>query len=294
MDPPRSLRASFDTTIRNGRNVCARARCIMNNIVPPARGVDDLITRDVMEWCDISQERMDDPTFRRAVMLVKARADYHYMVPFYDMMNHRNGKRHNTAHVHNPYGGDGDASIKENGYVMVATRRIGRGEEVYNSYNRCTICHSYVDHVHTPEIFYMWGFVENMPQSWLFDFARVKFELDLSHDDVDEDDGGDVLVATFQVPPSERGMSLLREELVRLSSYETIRDDDPAGRGIGPYEWSSLWRYYDALVTALRVAVEQGTNGTMTDEVWKLDDNWWVKDGTHDDEEHYVYPTVNA
>lgn len=272
--------------------------CARDGVIIAARGVDDLISRDVMEWCNVSQERMADPTFRRAVMLVKARADYHYLVPFYDMMNHDNG-RVNTAHRYNQYAGAGDAEIKENGYVMVATRRIGRGEEVYNSYNRCAICHAYVDHVHTPEIFYMWGFVEGMPQSWLFDFARVKFELDWRYD-VD-DDGvtsrtGDV-VATFQVPPSERGMSLLREELERLLLFDAIRDDDPAIRGIGPYEWSSLWRYYDALRTALRIAVDQGTNGTMTDEVWSLDDNWWVKDGTitaDDDEEHYVYPTINA
>lgn len=263
-----------------------------------ARGVDDMIPRDVMEWCEIPPETMADPTFRRAVMLVKARADYHYMVPFYDMMNHNNGNL-NTAHKYNPYGGHGDSDIKTNGYVMVTTKRIGRGEEVYNSYNRCTICGSYVDHVHTPEIFYNWGFVEGMPQSWLFDFARVKFELDWRYD-VD-DDGvesktGDLIV-NFQVPPSERGMSLLREELERLASFDAIRDDDPRGMGIGAYEWTSLWQYYDALRNALRIAVDQGTDGNMTDEVWNLDENWWVKDGTltaDDDEEHYVYPTINA
>ncbi|KAL3806634.1 hypothetical protein ACHAXA_011741, partial [Cyclostephanos tholiformis] len=260
----------------------------------PPRGVDDLIARDVMDWCDIPSERMSDPLFRQAVMLVKARADYHYMVPFYDMMNHHNG-RHNTAHKYNPYGGHGDGVIKENGYEMITTRKIKKSEEVYNSYNRCIICDTYVDHVGTPEIFYNWGFVEDMPQRWLFDFARVKFDLNWRNDDDGEPTGD--LVATFLVPPSERGIALLQEELDRLSSFETIRDADPKDRGIPASEWTSLWQYYDALSNALRVAVHQSRDGSMTDEVWKLDDNWWVKDGAltaDDDEDHYVYPIINA
>jgi hypothetical protein len=35
----------------------------------------------------------------------------------------------------------------------------------------------------------------------------------------------------------------------------------------------------------------------MTDDVWKLDDNWWVQDGTltaADIDEHRVYPIINA
>jgi hypothetical protein len=35
----------------------------------------------------------------------------------------------------------------------------------------------------------------------------------------------------------------------------------------------------------------------MTDKVWELDDNWWVKDGSitaADVEENAVYPTINA
>lgn len=212
--------------------------------------------------------------------------------PFYDMMNHHNGK-YNTAHKYNPYGTLDDSEIKPIGYEIVTTKKITKSEEIYNSYNRCNICHEYFDHVGTPEIFNMFGFVEVMPQRWLFDFARVKFDLDWR--DADESTGD--VVVSFLVPPSERGIALLQEELDRLSLFATHRDDDPKDAGIPASEWQSLWQYYDALHYALSCAVHQSSNGNMTDDVWKLDENWWVHDGTltaADDEDHGVYPTINA
>ncbi|KAL3783322.1 hypothetical protein ACHAW5_009383 [Stephanodiscus triporus] len=104
-----------------------------------------------------------------------------------------------------------------------------------------------------------------MPQRWLFDFARVKFDLDWR--DADESTG------------------------------DLVRYLDPNDAGIPGSEWQSLWQYYQALKTALECAVEQSRDGYMTDEVWKLDENWWVKDGTitaEYDEEHWVYPTISV
>lgn len=216
---------------------------------------------------------MSEPLFRQAVMLVKARADYNYMVPFYDMMNHHNGK-YNVAHRYNPYVSHNDRSVI--GYEIVTTKKIKKSEELYNSYNRCNICEAWADHHGTPEIFISFGFVEVMPQRWLFDFARVKFDLDWK--DADE--------STGDVPPSAGGIALLQEELAR-----------PKDAGIPESEWQSLWQYYHALKTALECAVEQSRDGNMTDEVWKLDENWWVKDGritAEDDEEHWVYPTISV
>ncbi len=212
--------------------------------------------------------------------------------PFYDMMNHHNGK-YNTAHKYNPYVTLDDSEIKPIGYEIVTTKKITKSEEIYNSYNRCNICHEYFDHVGTPEIFNMFGFVEFMPQRWLFDFARVKFDLDWR--DADESTGD--AVVSFLVPPSERGIALLQEELDRLSLFAAHRDDDPKDAGIPASEWQSLWQYYDALHYAVSCAVQQSSKGNMTDDVWKLDENWWVHNGTltaDDDEDHGVYPTINA
>jgi hypothetical protein len=246
----------------------------------------------------------DEPLYRQAAMLVKARADFHYMVPFYDMFNHvGDSAKYNIAHKATPYG-----PVKRSGYEIVTTRRIQKSEELYNSYNRCNICAENYDHHGTPEMFLNYGFVESMPQRWLFDFARVKFDLDWKKDNgVFVDDDGKILlsptaddvVVTFLVPPSKRGMALLQEELDRLiTTFGTRRHDDINYKDLGilDSEWSTLWQYYDALCNALRCAIQQSSN-SMVDDVWDLDDNWWVKDGllTADDvKEHAVYPTINA
>ena len=59
-------------------------------------------------------------------------------------------------------------------------------------------------------------------------------------------------------------------------------------------KWESLWQYYNALHDAISYAVEQSNNVEMTNGVWKLDDDWWVQDGTlkaADVEDHYVLST---
>ena len=89
-------------------------------------------------------------------------------------MNHNNGKA-NVVHKYDPYRGD---PIDKTGYEMVTSKPILAGEELFLSYNHCTICQYYYDWFGTPEIFLHFGFVEGYPQRWLFDFARVKFDLD--------------------------------------------------------------------------------------------------------------------
>ena len=93
------------------------------------------------------------------------------------MMNHNNGKT-NVKHKYDPYTADTIPEIVEKGYEIVTSKPISAGEELYNSYNFCAVCQQYYDWFGTPEMFREFGFVESYPQRWLFDFARVKFDLD--------------------------------------------------------------------------------------------------------------------
>lgn len=82
----------------------------------------------------------------------------------------------------------------------------------------------------------------------MFDFARVKFDLDWR----DGNESTGELVVNFLVPPSIKGMALLNEELIQLTSFaekhrSMLLND---GTGISHNEWSSLWQYYDALYSA--------------------------------------------
>lgn len=263
---------------------------------------------------------MKEPLYRHAAMLVKARADYIWMIPLYDMTNHHNGK-HNIVHKYYPYNSNDLSIIKQTGYEIIASKTINRNDQLYLTYNRCRYSQHVLDWHGTPEMFLAYGFVESMPQRWLIDFARVKFDLDWK----DGDENGGALVVKFLVHPSIKGVTLLKEELTRLwlfaEKHCNISNIDDFGYqgwdgsplfhyidtekhcnmstddlGIPSSEWSSLWQYYDALFNALLCAIQESNHYIMNDDVWDLDDNWWVQDGDTyaDDESHEVYPTVHA
>lgn len=149
----------------------------------------------------------------------------------------------------------------------------------------------YFDSQGTPELFLNFGFVESIPQRWLFDFARVKFELEWK----DGDESKGEVVVNFLVPFSEKGKRLLQEELIRLKySFETKHRNKGHKdyEGMTQYEWDMLWQYYDALVDAMTYAVE--SNVPLSDEVWNMGYDWWIQDGTlkeTDGGEHEVYRT---
>lgn len=197
-----------------------------------------------------------------------------------DMFNHDNGK-YNIQHKYNPYGGD---SLQETGYGVVTSRKIQAGEQLYNSYNRCDICDAFFDWFGTPEMFLHYGFVENYPQRWLFDLARVK--VDLLPDEDEE------VKLKFLVPPSKRGIDMLSKELSRLNDFAIkYRKKSHDEMGMRSMEWISLWEYFDALYAALTLISE--TKEVLVDDVWTLGDDWWVQEGTTraDEDEHWVRTT---
>ena len=144
-----------------------------------------------------------------------------------------------------------------------------------------------------PEMFANYGIANgmvngDMPQMFLFDFARVKFELDRGAD------GG--VEVRFLVPPSERGIGLLEGQLGRLADFAAERRDRGRGDGgdISEYEWDMIWRYHAALQGAISLAVERSRGEERTDEVWRMDDDWWVKDGDTNTAADYawIYPIL--
>ena len=94
---------------------------------------------------------------------------------------------------------------------------------------------------------------------------------------------------------SSKGKSLLQEELTRLDTFASVhrhKSHEEYG-DMSRFEWESLWQYYDALHNALTLATTQ-SDTQLSDEVWTLGHDWWVKDGTlkeEDSEEHYVLRT---
>lgn len=120
-----------------------------------------------------------------------------------------------------------------------------------------------------------YGFVENYPQRWLFDLARVKVDLLPAQD-------GTVDVK-FLVPPSEKGIEMLSRELLRLNEFaKTYRHKSHEDMSMRSMEWYSMWEYYDSLHAALTYVTE--TKESLVDDVWALGSDWWVQEGVNEGE----------
>ena len=241
---------------------------------------------EIQTECYIDNDMMNNPIYKQAAMLVTARGDYEYMIPYYDMFNHNNAN-YNIQHDYML-----DESPEKRGFTV--SKPVKAGEELFNAYNRCNICNDRLDWYGTPEMWLEYGFIESIPQRWLFDFARVKFELEWK----DGDESTGEVVVNFLVPMSSKGKALLQEELVRLDNFASVhRHKSYEEYGdMSRFEWESLWQYYDALHNALTLATTQ-SDVSLSDEVWKLGHDWWVKDGTlkeEDSEEHYVLRTKRS
>ena len=164
-----------------------------------------------------------------------------------------------------------------------------------------------IDWFGAPEMFLNYGIVsDDMPQLFLFDFARVKFELDHGAD-------GEVEVR-FLLPPSEKGIGLLKGQLSRLVGFASERQnrDRRGGRSARPiaageqdgdrddrkdisdYEWDMIWRYHTMLRGAISLAIDGSVGVEKTDEVWSMDEDWWVQDGetTMADDYAHIYRTL--
>ena len=256
----------------------------------PPYGVRDMIN-ELKRDCKVSDELIKDPKYLFAAMLVTSRADYDYMIPFYDMFNHDNAKV-NIKHDENPHKDDKKREIAFSALGFTLTKPVKAGEELLLSYNRCNICSDRLDWYGTPEMWLEYGFIESIPQRWLFDFARAKFELEWK----DGDESTGEVVVNFLVPMSSKGKLLLQEELTRLDIFAAMhREKSHEQYGdMSRFEWESLWQYYDVLHNAMTLATTQSDDVSLSDEVWELGHDWWVQDGTlkeEDSEEHYVLRT---
>jgi len=249
----------------------------------PPHGVRDMINELKID-CNAG-DLINNPKYLLAAMLVTSRADYDYMIPFYDMFNHDNAK-YNIQHDESQENDEREIVSSYLGFTL--SKSIKAGEELLLSYNRCDICSDRLDWFGTPEMWLQYGFVESIPQRWLFDFARVKFELEWKHGDESTEE----VVVNFLVPMSSKGKRLLQEELTRLDTFaDTHRHKSYEEYGdMSLFEWESLWQYYDALHNALTLATTQSNEESLSDEVWTHGHDWWIQDGTlkeDDIEDHY-------
>jgi hypothetical protein len=80
----------------------------------------------------------------------------------------------------------------------------------------------------------------------------------------------------FLLPPSERGVTFLREELKRLQDFEQRNKVEAADTMVPKSEWETIWHYHDALKVAISHALDSAVE--VTEEVWKRGQYWWAED----------------
>lgn len=167
----------------------------------------------------------------------------------------------------------------------MTTRKVNIDEQLQNSYNQCEWCdglYSNAEHEEgyyvTPQLYELYGFPELMPQRWIIPEARLIFDVEEVNGDAD--DPTSPLRVNFVAPPSEDGVEFLRTRLQRLREFKEKHED----ANIPKNEKESIFGFYNAVVTAYSLALEQSRAEELSDEVWELDDTWhqeaaWTDEG---------------
>jgi len=228
--------------------------------LPPQGVWQDYWTNNLAGEAEDCDGDMRDELWSHAVAMVSSRADDHWLVPIYDMINHRNGDYYNTRH-----------RISEGRhYQVLAHRRIKAGEQLHNSYNQCTFCAGRHDEYGTAEMFEQYGFVESLPQRWYVHQVRLKFDL------IESDDGKGEPKVKFIVPPSIWGVTFMEEEVRRLEQFGVdYRADKGLATSIPPLELKMIWQYHDATLTAFKASI-LASKGIISETVWLCDCDWYL------------------
>ncbi|GFH51187.1 hypothetical protein CTEN210_07663 [Chaetoceros tenuissimus] len=199
------------------------------------------------EWyglCDGPEGELEE----YAAMIVIQRAWDNILIPLYDMVNHRNGKWLNTK-------SDESGVHSGKGVNVLALRDIKKGEQIYSTYNMCEDCGGRVKTYGTAEILRDYGFVEEYPQTWIFQDIDADFRIDTKGID---DDGETIYEITEWIngEPDEQDLVDLKAKLEEVEYGIKLlgtKEDHP---DVSEYEYAMMVEYMEAMKTAFTVASE--------------------------------------
>ncbi|KAL3915185.1 MAG: hypothetical protein SGILL_005765 [Bacillariaceae sp.] len=203
------------------------------------------------QWYEVCGGDPNDEIAALAAMLVVARSDDEIMIPAYDAYNHRNGNWTNAAQ---------ELVRKRNTrwHETTATRTIEPGEQILISYDKCAECEGRHFEYGTAEMLRDYGFVEYFPQRWHFINNEIEFDLD-------EDENGEVELRWMEQPrpndlKSREQLKIeLKWEIMRLRRIKNIDWNfafEERDHGIPRHEWDTIWKFLDANIIAMTVALE--------------------------------------
>jgi hypothetical protein len=217
-------------------------------------------------WVEACGGNKNDVLEASALAMTMRRAWGDQLVPVFDVIGHRNGEHTNAHHTPIEHG-------PEEGVRVYASRDLEPGEEVLITYNFCEECRNRRLEYGTPELFRDYGFVEHLPQRWVFFFKNhdpIVFDLE----EQNENDKKKHLVrwsGQYRLPTEPADVEFFTHEAARLEalgkSPALVKND----RKVPDHEYRTIVQYHQALLTALKVGVESIKEGVSKGEFELMD-----------------------
>ena len=235
-------------------------------------GYDMLPPMDVsslldIEWYERCQGEEDDLLEVKAAMEHWSRTDDDTLVPLYDLYNHANGYKNNAV-----------VQMSEYAQELFASRNILKGEQISFSYNLSPhvdyFSHNYYG---TPEFLRDYGFVESMPQRWIFHQQDTRFELDYIHATANDNDNNNNNNNNIQLNWIDKDDSYTSQETLAFFKSQLIRLVDVVEPRLYPNtpttlllnappppppqnELDTIRQYFQALKNAISIFIQTVTN----------------------------------
>lgn len=216
-----------------------------NNVLPPI----DPISWIYNEWyqdCKGGHDDLDE----FAAMIVLQRSWDNLLIPIYDMTNHRNGEWLNTRT--DEYGLHKAGPIR-----ILASRDINVGEQIYSTYNLCDDCKARISSYGTSDIFRDYGFIEKMPQTWIFADMNLGFRMDeLSEIKEDGSAQYDIYEWIDDDLPTQEDIEIFQQKLEYVGNRISMIEDREAWSSVPKNEWETTLEYMRAMEIALETVLQ--------------------------------------
>ena len=197
-------------------------------------------------YCE-SGENSDYELLEHAYHIVVSRGWGSRLLPFVDMINHRNGYAHNVDQVTSAHD-DVDVEIE-------ALRDIAAGEQLHNSYNEChdTDCDDISLTYVLNGIFRDYGFVEQYPRRWNLNFGLEYSPLVVEVDENDEENFELELLVGEE--PDLYEINRFRGQLKRLRDLDVFVEQNTS-KLTSRHEKETIKDFFEGLKLVLDLSIE--------------------------------------
>jgi spermidine synthase len=203
----------------------------IQNSLPPVNPIS-WVYQDWHQYCNGGQNELEE----HAAIVVLSHAFGGSMIPLVDMLNHREKQWLNIKIKH-----------KKETLSVYASRHIYSGEQIYQSYYTKNNDEE-MEKYGTPTLFRDYGFVEEMPQTWMFPDMNLAFIIDEM--DNEEEDGTpqyDIIEWIDDIEPSLEDIEAFEEKLEYIQERIQILEDRDLWADVPLYEWLQTKEYMNAM-----------------------------------------------